>query len=228
MSGARRCVLSEPWTTAQLTADLAGKLRADQFLVAAEATLRAQTGQRADLLAMHRKLTDLPMVIFEIKTSRSDLLRDLKSEKWRGYLVDGAVAFAFPAGLADPREIPNEAGVIVRIANGWSWRRAPRWADAPRPTPYLYRRMALTASDQAAERVRADMTPRASDLWSAGRKARKDNGRRLAQIAQNIDVYEKLAAEAADKYSRQLSIRDRLEREVRELEGRKRVLERLL
>lgn len=208
------------WTTQDLTEDLMAKLRADLYLVAREATLRDQTGQRADVLAMRRKLSNGPMLIFEIKTSRSDLLSDLKREKWRGYLSDGAVAFAFPAGLADPREIPLEAGVIVRIAQGWSWKRAPRWKDAPAPTAYLLRRMALTASDQAATRTRAELQPRTADLWRAQKNARTELGRRLAKIAQDIDLWEGIVAKEKQ------AVNDLLEQR-REVEGKISDLERM-
>lgn len=190
----------EKWTTEALTDDLIGKLRADSYLCAREATLRDQTGQRADVLAMRRKLSNGPMLIFEIKTSRGDLLGDLRREKWRGYLADGAVAFAFPAGLAEVREIPPEAGVIVRVAQGWSWRRAPRWKEAPQPTAYLLRRMALTASDQAAARARAELQPRSADLWRLQKTARTELGQRLAKIAHDVDLWEGVIADKKAKF----------------------------
>lgn len=190
------------WTTSALTADLAAKLRADQFLVVAEVMLNGYTQQRADLLAMPRKLAHGPMLIVEIKTSRADLLGDMKREKWRGYLAHGAVAFAFPAGLADPKEIPAEAAVMVRIAQGWSWRRAPRWAAAPRASEYLYRRMCLSAWDQGRASLRAELEPRSASLWRQAQKARTEHGRRLARIANDIDLYEKLCADTKAEWLR--------------------------
>ena len=212
------------WTTAEITEDLAGKLRADQFLVAREATLRADTGQRADLLAMRRKLSRSPMLIFEIKTSRADFTGDLKREKWRGYLASGAVAFAIPAGLAELSEIPPEAGLIVRIAQGWSWRRAPKWADAPMPTDYLYRRMALTASDQSAARADAALRPKAASLWLAQKTARTEQGRMLAAIAADVETWRKIAEEEKEKWRRLERASARLHQEMCELEARRRVL----
>lgn len=194
-------LFARTWTTAELTADLAGKLRTDAFLVVAEVVLRETTLQRADLLAMRRKLAHGPMLIIEIKTSRADLLGDLKREKWRGYLDDGAVAFAFPAGLATAAEIPTEAGVIVRIGQGWSWKRAPRWAAAPLPTSYLYRRMALSASDQSAARVDAALRPRSAEMWHAARKKRQENGRMLADIAEDVDVWKRIVEDKKVEFS---------------------------
>lgn len=212
------------WSTAALTADLAAKLRLDQYLVVAEATLRSTTNQRADLLAMRRKLADSPMMIVEIKTARADLVADLWTEKWRGYLLDGAVVFAFPVGLADPKEIPNEAGVIVRVGQGWSWKRAPRWAAAPLPTPYLYRRMALTVSDQSASRARSLMMPRSHDLWHAARKERLGNGRRLAEIAQDVDVWRSIVEKDRAEFVLLSDAKRKLQDDIYELERSKRRL----
>lgn len=155
--------MAEKWTTAALTADLAARMAADRWLVAREATVVEPTygssaehyrqtarGGRADLLCMRRKLDEQPMLIIEVKVSNADLMADLRAEKWRTYLKAGAVAFAMPAVLAaDPLRIPLEAGLIARIARGWRWIREPNFKAAPMPTPYLYRRMALTATDQA-------------------------------------------------------------------------------
>jgi hypothetical protein len=214
------------WSTEKLTADLLARLRADMYLAVAEVTLRDQTGQRADVLAMRRKLRNGPMLIFEIKTSRSDLLGDLRREKWRGYLDDGAVAFAFPSLLADPSEIPKEAGVYMRISQGWRWARAPKWAEAPLPTPYLFRRMALSAADQYGERARAQMSPRPASLWAAARGERQKQGRLLAQIAQDVQTWTQMVENEKEKYDRQLSIRRRLEDEINELHRRKVNLQR--
>ncbi len=147
----------EPWTTARLTADLAQRMAADRWLVAREATVIeptyrpvAERGARADLLCMRRKLTEQPMLICEVKVSRPDLMADLRTDKWRSYLKVAAVAFAAPANLGGILEIPPEAGLILRHSMAWRWARAPQFKGAPLPTPYLYRRLALTASDQAA------------------------------------------------------------------------------
>ena len=216
------------WTTEELTDDLCGKLRADQFLVAVEVKLRDSTAQRADLLAMRRKLANSPMLIFEIKTSRADLLGDLRREKWRGYLNDGAVAFAFPAGLAEPSEIPKEAGVIIRIAQGWSWKRAPKWAAAPLPSPYLYRRMALSASDQYASRVRKQLTPRSAEIWMAARNKRQENGRLLAQIAQDVDLWKNIVSKEKEKFDELQRSKAQLCKEINKLYKEKQLVNSLV
>ncbi len=137
---------------------------ADRWLCAREATVAEPEfcpttyktlapGARADLLCMRRKLAESPMLICEVKVSRSDLMADLRAEKWRAYLKVAAVAFAAPASLSGILEIPTEAGLILRHGAAWKWARHPQYSAAPPPTPYLYRRLALTASDQAARKA---------------------------------------------------------------------------
>lgn len=190
------------WTTDALTADLAGKLRADRYLAAAEVMLDPHSLQRADLLAMPRRLEHGPMLIVEVKTSRADLLGDLRREKWRGYLRHGAVAFAFPAGLADPAEIPKEAGLLVRIDQGWSWKRSARLREAPKASDYLYRRMCLSAWDQSASLTEARLRPKAAKVWLDAKEQRKRKAAEWAQIGLDLENYRRWAAEAREECNR--------------------------
>lgn len=106
------------WTAGALGADLATKLRGDGWICVHEIALCDQLSHRGDLVVMLCSGRINRVDIYELKVARSDLLGDLRREKWRAYLEHGAVWFAFPKGLADPREIPAEAGVIVRSDAG--------------------------------------------------------------------------------------------------------------
>ena len=152
-------MIDKTWTTAALTDDLIKYLWRDRWLAVREVQLTPM-GQRADVLAMRRKFNDSPFFIFEIKTQRSDLLADLRSQKWRGYLEHGAVAFAFPLGLAEAKEIPAEAGVYIRGRWSWGWYRAARRFNAPRPSDYLHRRLSMTLADQVEARTRDEVRVR--------------------------------------------------------------------
>lgn len=186
------------WSTTELTADLVGRLLADRWLAVTEVQL--ERGQRADVLAMRRKFDPSPMLIFEIKTSRADLFTDLRREKWRGYLRSGAVAFAFHKALADPSEIPAEAGVYVRNQQGWSWARAPRWAQAPLPSDWLHRRMSMTVSDQQAARIDALYRPRvAISAWTKATTERQKRAQELARVAFDIEFARSTAANLEDR-----------------------------
>jgi len=58
---------------------------------------------------------------YEVKQSRADFQRDVTSQKWRRYLqVFHRVYFAAPTGVVKVQEVPEDAGLILRGANGWT------------------------------------------------------------------------------------------------------------
>ena len=121
------------WTAGTLSHDLCQTLAARGWITVREIALDDRLTHRGDVVAMLVSGRRNRVDVYELKVARSDLLGDLRREKWRAYLEHGAVWFAFPQGLADPREIPIEAGVIVRRADGWRQVRAPRPLPRWRP-----------------------------------------------------------------------------------------------
>jgi hypothetical protein len=110
------------WGHNPLASDLARRLRNDGKCWTWEnATIGAWSGPRPDVMSFPRWRYDLPQIhAYEIKVSRSDLLSDLNSEKWRKYLEHcQSVTFAMPHGLAKKEEIPAECGVMFRTGRGW-------------------------------------------------------------------------------------------------------------
>jgi hypothetical protein len=56
----------------------------------------------------------------EIKVSRADFLSDIRSQKWRQYMIfSSRVFFAAPKGLINPTELPAETGLWERDADKW-------------------------------------------------------------------------------------------------------------
>ena len=69
----------------------------------------------ADVMCFKPSYTNMMPRIFEIKVSRSDLMGDIRKEKWRKYIpFCEYVSFAFPRGMATSKEIPDDAGI-------WAW-----------------------------------------------------------------------------------------------------------
>jgi len=69
-----------------------------------------------------REYTELKLRGFEVKVSRSDLLGDLRAQKWQKYLpYVHEFYFAFPDGLATVDEIPYPAGVLIKTAGGFKF-----------------------------------------------------------------------------------------------------------
>ena len=160
------------WTAGTLASDLCQTLGARGWITVREIALDDRLTHRGDVVAMLVSGRRNRVDVYELKVARSDLLGDLRREKWRAYLEHGAVWFAFPAGLADPREIPLEAGVIIRRADGWRQVRAPR-PFAGGPSVSLMRRMVMAVRSQ----VVAPIEPRDPGLWAASRRARTENAR---------------------------------------------------
>lgn len=81
---------------------------------------------RADVWACKVAWSQPCVRIYECKVTRSDLLGDLKSGKWKRYLEHcNQFFFAFPKDLASALELPREIGVMVLGEKGWRCLRAP-------------------------------------------------------------------------------------------------------
>lgn len=73
-----------------------------------------------DVAAMRISWSRPRLTAYEVKISRADFLSDIRSEKWRKYLLSvERLYFAVPKGLVDVREVPPECGLTVRGGRGW-------------------------------------------------------------------------------------------------------------
>lgn len=198
--------MSDAWTAATLSADLCQTLAARGWITVREIALDDRLTHRGDVVAMLASGRINRVDVYELKVSRSDLLGDLRRDKWRAYLKHGATWFAFPAGLADPREIPIEAGVIVRRADGWRQVRAPRPFPGP-PSVSLMRRLVMAVRSQTAA---AKIEPRDASLWRAARRARTENARLVLEVAGAVEYWTRIAEERCQEVKS-------FEREIRDL-----------
>ena len=203
------------WTAGTLAADLCQTLAARGWITVREIALDDRLTHRGDVVAMLASGRINRVDVYELKVARSDLLGDLRRDKWRAYLKHGAVWFAFPQGLADPREIPIEAGVIVRRADGWRQVRAPRPFLGP-PAVSLMRRLVMAVRSQAG----APIGPRDPGLWAASRRARTENARLVLKVASDIVAWTRRSDELLAK------VQD-LDRQHRALQAKLRDLQRV-
>lgn len=75
---------------------------------------------RADLVVCSASYKGFVLSAFEVKISRSDFLRDLRSEKWRTYLPHcNRLYFAVLDEVCRKEDIPEEAGLLIRNNKGW-------------------------------------------------------------------------------------------------------------
>lgn len=204
------------WTAGTLATDLCQTLAARGWITVREIALDDRLTHRGDVVAMLASGRINRVDVYELKVARSDLLGDLRRDKWRAYLKHGAVWFAFPQGLADPREIPIEAGVIVRRADGWRQVRAPRPFPGP-PSVSLMRRLVMAVRSQPSP---ARLELRKASLWEAQRRARTENARLVLKVAADIQLWTEMAER---KHKEMMD----LDRQLRALDAKLRDLKRV-
>ena len=75
---------------------------------------------KADVVTIKPSYNKFNLDIYEIKTSRSDLMHDIKSKKYEKYLQhSNRLYFATISGIAKKEDIPEGVGLIVRGEKGW-------------------------------------------------------------------------------------------------------------
>ena len=178
------------WKHNELAEDL-GNVKQTNFLdiPLGSVTMEFNT-QRADVLEIKPSYTRFCISIFEVKISRSDFQSDIRSEKWRGYLDHcHRLYFACPAGMVDKREVPPEAGLIVRGETGWSTLKAAksRSVEIPYTTllSLIFARQRINHSGLARERLYT------LDRYNQTKHFYKALGKRLGDALRNMDEYEK-------------------------------------
>lgn len=201
-----------PSTTSELTASLCRALESQHWITVREIAIDDDLDRRCDVVAMLCSGRVTRVDLFEVKISRSDLLADLRREKWRNYLRAGRLWFAMPAKLADPREIPPEAGLMVQQANGWRRVRHPK-AGAVEPSLTLMRRLVMAVRSQQ----QAQAGPRKADLYEVARRARTEQARLVAEVARDVEQYRRWAANAKEDWLQMSRKRDELMSEIRSL-----------
>lgn len=200
------------WKAGDLTSDLMAALAVQGWIAVAEIALSDRLTHRGDVVAMLVSGRRNRVDIYELKVARSDLLSDLRREKWRAYLEHGRVWFAFPDRLADPREIPPEAGVIIRRGDGWRRMRAPQ-AFVGDPSVALMRRLVMAVRSQRP----TDPKPRTADLWRAADRARTETAKRVMQVANDLVTWERILEKTKEELRLVEAQKRQLETEVRKL-----------
>lgn len=116
------------WTHDDLGSDLADHLRGGaDSLVWENMQLGMSGSARPDVFTMARSFVNPRPVVYEVKVSRADFLRDVGAGKWLAYFdFATAVYFAVPAGLIAKGDVPPEAGLYVRGPEGWRALKAAR------------------------------------------------------------------------------------------------------
>lgn len=74
----------------------------------------------ADVVSVRGSHTRQEVTIYEVKASRADWTKEMRSGKWQSYLpFCHRLVFACPAGLVEQSEVPDGTGLMCRNDNGW-------------------------------------------------------------------------------------------------------------
>ena len=85
----------------------------------------------ADVINVRYSYTRFNIDIFECKVQRSDLIKEIKSEKYKKYLpYCNRFYFVAPRGLTDKIEIPKECGLILKSEKSF-YTRKPALVRSP-------------------------------------------------------------------------------------------------
>ncbi len=139
---------------------------------------------RMDGWAMKKSWAHPLVTAYEIKVTRSDFMGD---EKWRGYLpYCNEFYFAAPPGIIDPKELPDEAGLLITSKNGSRLFKKKRAAYRDIEIPDSVFRYILFSRTRVTKECVYE-TPR--EFWAQWLEDKKDDedlgykvGRRLKRV----------------------------------------------
>lgn len=79
---------------------------------------------RADLVTVKCSYERYVISVYEVKATRSDFMKEIRSGKWKKYLDRShRLYFATAQGIAHKKEIPDQVGWIERGPGGWATRK---------------------------------------------------------------------------------------------------------
>ena len=142
--------------------------------------------RQMDVWVCRSSYTRPAFIAYEIKVSRSDFLRDVK---WRDYL-DYCTEFYFvcPRGLIDPKELPDEAGLLWASSTGsrlFSKKKAPMRAVDPPIELFMY--VLISRCKITRDRYDGETSIDYWRRWLAQREEKQDIGARVSRRLSEID-----------------------------------------
>lgn len=128
---------------------------------------------RADIVVIKPSYTRFLITIHEVKATRPDFLSDIRTGKWEKYLPHcHRFYFAMPKGIANKKEIPGDAGLLLYGEKGWYVAKMAKVREVEIPTETL---LALLFYRTKVNRHRSELSRAKSlkDAWSFEPNLRK-------------------------------------------------------
>lgn len=183
--------------------------------------VKAGQMKKFDLFAMKRSYTNPMTWIYEIKVSRQDFLRD---DKWQTYLpYCTEFYFIAPAGIIDPTEVPEQAGLLLSSKNGtrlYCKKKAP-YRDVIIPdSVFKYILMSRTKIVDSTYTNAGNSTDKKM-YWQQWLEDKTEN----QELGHNVS---RKVSQLYDKNIKFVKIRqDQLERRIENLEDTKKILKEM-
>lgn len=113
---------------------------------------------RADVLEVKPRYEDFVVTIYDVKRTRTDLLKSLREEKWKKYLPHcHRFYFACVKGIVHKRDLPTGVGLTLRNENGWYTPEAAAFRDLEIPLDtmksIMFQRVKRELTDRRRERI---------------------------------------------------------------------------
>lgn len=136
--------------------------------------------QIADVIVVRPSYTRFCVDIFEVKSSRTDFLKELRSGKWKKNLKHcHRFYFAITAGIAEKEEIPKEAGLLVRGKNGWATTKRATNRNVEIPIATFLSMLFYKQKTEKNLQHRRDLITYFKNGWFEYRKELKKLGKRI-------------------------------------------------
>ena len=180
-----------------------------------------KTMRKFDLWVMRRSYSKAMTIVYEIKTSRQDFLRDDKWQEYLPYCTD--FYFVAPSGIIDPTEVPADTGLFLTSKNGtrlYCKKKAPhRNVEIP-SSVYVYILMSRTkiiASDYN-RRIRDGNNQAYWQQWLAEKKENQKLGYNVSKRIRELYAKNVIEVKKRQNY---------LELQIEKLENIKKILQKL-
>lgn len=191
------------WNHNELAHDLAEHLRRNTARICWEDMQLGPAGTcRPDVYAIAHSYSKFCPVVYEVKVSMSDFRADVTAGKYTKYFkYAGGVVFAVPEGLLKKNDIPDGCGLMIRKESGWHTLKGPTMRQLDNLPRDAWMKLLMDGMKRQEERTQ--MKSRVLNTYFIDQKLMKKHGNEIANLV-----------------CRAYRSRERLEREIEELEKR--------
>lgn len=172
----------------ELAHNLASYLMNDGRMVWEDIPAGKSGSVRPDVLTIEKSFAKPNPISYEIKTSVSDFRSDITTAKWSKYLdFSYGVVFAVPKGLIKKSDVPNSCGLIQFNGQSWHTVKKPTLNPAILNGEILLK---LLIAGKERETKKNTIKNRNFDEWKHHETLRKKFGKKFSEKISLLDKYD--------------------------------------